>query len=120
MKPWKGRALLGIGVLHSIYGFVEFSVPLTTLVREGLFNTVNGQPVREAALWFLFSGFALMILGALVDWIERRPLPLPGFLRWSLSILTLLGCLIMPRSGFWLLIIPVAGFFRKENGTIVT
>ena len=34
---------------------------------SGLFNTVNGQPVREAAFWFLFSGFALMILGALVD-----------------------------------------------------
>ena len=71
MKAWIGKSIVAIGVIHSIFGFVAFRSTIGTLLGEGLFNTVNQQSDREAVFWFLVTGFALLIVGALVNWIER-------------------------------------------------
>jgi hypothetical protein len=115
MKAWIGKSLLVIGALHSIFGFVVFRGVLGDLVREGLFNTVNIQADRNAAFWFLFGGFTLMIIGGLVDWAERKKIALPPFLTWSFLVLTAAGCVIMPRSGFWMLFVPIAGLLYRAR-----
>ncbi len=92
MKAWIGKTLIGIGVVHSVGGFMFFRPTLGVLLNEGLFNTitVGGDPAREAAFWFLFGGFMLMIIGGLVDRLEHLGEPLPIFLGWSFAALTLL------------------------------
>ncbi|MBW2075790.1 MAG: hypothetical protein JRI58_13785 [Deltaproteobacteria bacterium] len=117
MKAWIGKSIVAIGILHSIVGFVVFYDILSLLISERLFNTVtlNRQPDREAAFWFLFTGFAILIIGALVDWIERKNVGIPAFLSWSFLAVTAMGALIMPMSGFWLLLIPTAGLFRWQR-----
>ncbi|MCP4539668.1 MAG: molecular chaperone GroEL [Chloroflexi bacterium] len=117
MKAWIGKALIGIGVVHSIGGFLFFGPILSALFNEGLFNTitVSGDIGREAAFWFLFGGFMVMIIGGLVDRLERLGEHLPAFLGWSFAALTILGAIIMPASGFWLLIIPTIGMIRRRN-----
>jgi hypothetical protein len=57
------------------------------------------------------TGFSLMIVGGLIDWIERKGLELPPFLKWSLLALTIIGCCMVPSSGFWLLLIPSIGMY---------
>ena len=109
---WIGRAILGIGVIHTMFGLWFMRRTLAELLAEGLFNTVHGQPTREATFWFLFTGFALLVLGALVHWLETRGIAMPAFLGWSLLVLTAAGIFVMPASGFWLLLAPVAGLFR--------
>ncbi len=120
MKAWIGKALIGIGVAHSIGGFAWFWPILGVLVDEGLFNTivVNGNPEREAAFWFLFAGFALMFIGSLVDRLERLDEGIPLFVGWGFAVLTVLGAMIMPASGFWLLIIPTIGMIRRRRPLI--
>jgi hypothetical protein len=115
MKAWIGKSVLVIGILHSIFGFVVFRGILGDLVGEGLFNTVDIQPDRNAAFWFLFGGFALLIIGGLIDWAEKKKLALPSFLKWSFAVLTVVGCVIMPKSGFWMLIIPTVGLFLRRS-----
>jgi hypothetical protein len=96
-------------------GFLVFADALDLLIKEGLFNTVrlDGEPYRQAAFWFMYTGFSLLILGFLVDWIERRNIGIPGFLSWALLAAAASGAFIMPVSGFWLLLVPTIGLFRR-------
>jgi len=116
MKAWIGKSIIVIGILHSIVGLVAFRDILLLLINERLFNTITltNTPQRGEAFWFLFTGVSLIIVGALVDWIERRDIGLPGFLVWSFILITGVGALIMPVSGFWLLLIPTFGFLRRR------
>ncbi|UOQ71804.1 DUF6463 family protein [Hymenobacter cellulosilyticus] len=114
MKRWIGRTLLGIGLLHTVFAIVVFSPIWAALVREGLLNTVNQQPLREAAYWFLFFGFVVLLLGALIDWCEAQGSRLPVFLGWGLLAMTIVGVVVMPVSGMWLALIPAIGLIRQQ------
>ncbi|MCP4654925.1 MAG: hypothetical protein GY856_05845 [bacterium] len=115
MKAWIGKFLFGIGVIHSLFGFVFMRSTLAVLWSEGLFNTVNGQPGREAVFWFLYTGFLLLIMGALVDRLEKSGFGIPPFLAWSFLALTVIGAVVMPISGLWLLVPPVVGMFVRAR-----
>ena len=117
MKAWIGKTLIGIGVVHSIGGLLFFRPTLSILLNEGLFNTitVGGDLAREAAFWFLFGGFTLMIIGGLVNRLEYLGEHLPAFLGWSFAVLTILGVIIMPASGFWLLVLPTIAMIRRSS-----
>lgn len=73
--------LLGIGLLHSLVGFSGGRKLLTEIAREGFWGTVqlgSAPPSRPLLLWFLVSGFVLLMLGHLALWVEwhaRHPLP---------------------------------------------
>jgi hypothetical protein len=113
MRSWIGKSVVFIGVVHSVFGFVVFRSTLGELVGEGLVNTVNGQPEREFAFWFLFFGFMAIIAGALIDWCERNFGVLPGFLGWSLLALTVVCVGIMPVSGAWAIFVPAIGAIMR-------
>jgi len=115
MRAWIGKTLFGVGVIHSVFGFVFMRSTLAVLWSEGLFNTVNGQPRREAAFWFLYTGFLLLILGALIDRLERSGFGIPPFLAWSFLVLTVIGGVVMPISGLWLLVPPLVGMFVRAR-----
>jgi hypothetical protein len=104
-----------IGVIHSAFGFWLLRDTVAELIREGLFNTVNGQPMREAAFWFLFFGFLVIILGSVLDFSESQGLPLPRFLSWCTLVFIVCAVFIMPVSGFWLVLVPVIGLFRYHT-----
>ena len=119
MLAWIGKSIIFIGIIHSIFGFVVFRSTIAELFREGVVNTVNGQPDREFAFWFLFFGFMAIIAGALTDWCERRFGRLPGFLGWSLLAMTVALVTIMPISGAWMLFVPsVAAIFRSRSSAM--
>ncbi len=119
MKRWVGRSIVAIGLLHTVFGLVGFRNILAMLLREGIFNTVNGQPDREMAFWFIFFGFLLIVFGALIDWCESKGIKLPLFLGWGLLTITIIGVMLMPVSGFWLVIIPSIGAIRNKALSVV-
>ena len=117
MRVWIGKSIVIIGVIHSIFGFVFFRSTIAELFGDGLINTVNGQPMREAVFWFIFAGFLMILFGMLVDWCERKGLELPKFLGWSLLIFTISVVTIMPISGGWLMFIPAIGAIIKTHNS---
>ncbi len=119
MQVWIGKSIMIIGAIHSAFGFVVFRSILAEIIGEGLVNTVNGQPLREFAFWFLVFGFLAIIFGALVDWCERQGVKLPKFFGWSLLALTLIVVTIMPISGGWLLLIPAIGAILRSRPSIL-
>jgi hypothetical protein len=114
MKSWIGIAIVIIGIIHIVVGFLLIGQVGLELIQEGLFNTIHGEPMREAFFWFTFSGFCLIILGQTVHWMESRSIQVPAFLGWSLFGITLLTVCIMPVSGAWLMFIPVYGLIRNK------
>ncbi len=116
MKAWIGKVLFFIGILHTTAGVSIYKAVLGTILSEKLFNTITtieGYD-RQAAFWFLYAGFMLMVLGVLINWFENNKQNVPRFVEWSLAIITITGIIMMPGSGFWFLILPAAGLFYRR------
>jgi len=116
MKAWIGKAIIGVGIIHTIFGLLGFRKTLGTLFQEGLFNTVNGQVEREFVFWFLALGIFAILLGLLVDWCEKNALRLPSYFSWAFLFIISLFVFIMPISGGWLLFIPAIGMILRTRG----
>jgi len=112
---WIGKWIFAVGVIHLSFGLAFMHETLALLWSERLWNTVNGQPPREAVFWFLCTGVMLLIVGVLVNQAEGKGLGIPRFVTWSFVALTLIGVLVMPISGIWLLIPPVAGMVTRRR-----
>lgn len=72
LVPW---ILLGVGILHSLAGFSSSWPTLKEIAGEGFWNTIHtdeSPASRSLILWFLVSGFVLMILGHLAWWVEKK------------------------------------------------
>lgn len=119
MRAWIGKSILLIAAIHTIFGFIVFRPIIADLFTNGVFNTVNGQLDRESVFWFIMSGLSWFLLGGLVNHFEKFGLDLPGFFGWGLLVMTLLGIVVMPISGFWLLFVPslgaISGTRRKSE-----
>ncbi len=117
MTRWIGRWMMVVGVVHCLFGFVFLGGYLSPILAEGVFNTVNGQPERELVVWFLVTGFLLILLGLMIDRSEARGVGWPAALAWGFAALTLAILVIMPISGGWLLVPAAIGLIvRRPRG----
>ncbi len=104
MKRWIGPLLMATAVLHTVVGFIFFAVPLADVMRAGVLNAVDPHYDRAAAIWFLLFGALLWLLGMLAQWSVQQTGTVPASLGWGLAILGLVGVVLMPVSGFWLVL----------------
>jgi len=122
VKWWKysGIFLIATGILHSVVGIVMGKDYLWDIIKKGLFNTVQDDDFAcGLVFWFLVCGILLIILGHLLHYyIKKEQQPAPNILGYWLLGLGIIGCIIMPVSGFWLFI-PQAFIilFAKPAGT---
>jgi hypothetical protein len=99
-----GNLLIATGVLHNIIGFVMGWNVLADIVKSGFVNSIHEEMDRNAIFWFLFGGFAMIMLGKLMQDYIKAGSSLPKWLGVSLLVLSLTGAIMMPVSGFWLVI----------------
>lgn len=117
-----GNLLIATGVLHNLIGFVMGWSVLTDIVRSGFINSINEQMDRNAVFWFLFGGFTMIMLGKLMQDYLEADWQLPKWLGLSLLALSLIGCIMMPVSGFWLVVpqaILILNTHKKRRGHLV-
>lgn len=114
MTRWVGRWIILVGVVHCIFGAVVFFEPLSEIVRDGIWNAVDGYPGRPLAFWFEFLGLLTILFGATVDRIEKDRGRFPAFLSYGFLIMTMLGILTMPTGGGWLLLPAAIGLMLKK------
>jgi Family of unknown function (DUF6463) len=115
-RVWIGYWLLAVAVLHTIYAGVFFGKTFLDIAGRGLIDTVGRDPQIGAPVWFALCGFAFALFGMAVTNIERRgqhsslrPLGLGMFL------LSVLGLILMPASGFWLCLPPAIAMMLKPK-----
>lgn len=116
VRPWIGKYIAGIGILHTGFGLVLFHGVFGRLITDGLISSVYRQPERGFAFWFVATGLFWILLGALIDHYEGEGRPLPGFLGWALGAITVVGATINPMSGWWLFFVPTTALlYRSRN-----
>ncbi|MFV0252468.1 MAG: DUF6463 family protein [Beutenbergiaceae bacterium] len=117
MRRWIGRWIMVVALLHIALGFVMFTEPWIELTQAGFVDAAAASPMRGKAVWYGLFGVLLFVLGASIDALERARQALPATATIGLLVLVLLGIVLMPLSGFWL-VVPPAGValvtrFRK-------
>lgn len=105
---------------HVLVGLVLFREPLAAIWRDGIINSIGPQFLpgaeswlgsvrppfeRAAAFWFVLFGPLLWMIGQVVRRAAERSDPqLLRIIAWDLLGIGIVGVVIMPISGFWLMI----------------
>lgn len=114
-RRWIGRVIIAISILHTIFAFAVFWPQIQEMVATGLFNSVEEDPIRGAVAWFFFAGMFMASTGLAVDLLERNNVG--NTLRATgifLLLTTILGIVMMPASGFWLILVPSIAMIWKR------
>jgi hypothetical protein len=102
-RPWIGRWLVGVAVLHTVFAVVVFHAPLWDMAQRGVFDTVGQNPTAAATAWFVLFGFLMGLLGLATTPLERHDdRNAMQVLGVGVLVLCSLGLVLMPASGFWL------------------
>ncbi len=117
MRRWIGRWLMGVAALHTVFGLVVFAAPLRETAAAGFWNALGaGDPMRNLAFWFLVAGALTALVGYLADWIERATGgALPRALGWALLAIALVGVILVPALGFWLVLPAAIGILARPH-----
>ena len=112
-RIWIGRWLLWVAALHTIVAGIFFGKVFLGVMQRGVFNAVGRDPLTSAAVWFLLFGAGLALLGMAINALEQSEnFASARALGLGTALLTLLGIVLMPMSGFWLAIPPAIGLLR--------
>jgi hypothetical protein len=116
-QVWIGRWLMAVAALHTVVGVVMGAPILVDIAQRGVFNTVTDErPLVGMVTWFLLFGALLALLGMAIDSLERSA-QFPGAraLGIGTTLMTLVGVILMPVSGFWLAFPPAIALMRIEK-----
>ena len=103
--------LLAVAALHAAFGSWVGRHALLAVARDGFVNAVDPHLDRTLVFWFLLMSPFLWIVGRFALWLAaegRRP---PAWLGRSLLALALVGAVLMPVSGFWLILPPATSLW---------
>lgn len=107
-----GRLLVLIGSLHLIGGWVGRD-PLRRIAERGFWSQadsavgrVAGMADQELVFWFLLWGIVTILLGQLTIAIEKRVGRAPRWFGAELLVVNLVCCVLMPKGGFWWVLLP--------------
>ena len=113
MRKVNGHLLIFSGFFHMLLGVLSGFGQLKFIVSYGIWNALGQQSQSQclaslgcaqanALWWFVSWGAMLVILGAVVFWVERcLHQRVPTAVACLLFFLCLLSAILMPVSGFW-------------------
>ena len=114
MKQWIGRWLMVVAVIHIVAAVAIYHRIFGLIGERGVFNTVAGDPVIGAFVWSLFFGCVAFCGGLAVDAVEKSSGAIPKTLGWILIVIALVGIVLVPVSGFWLVFPPAVGILLRK------
>jgi hypothetical protein len=108
MKKISGFALIITGLLHSLLalllpGAVGFSGIWQEIIDVGVIDAAKSDSLGIwGYYWFLMSGFIMILLGFLCQWVENQlNASLPWFIGWGLLLIAGFGIVLDIDTGFW-------------------
>ncbi len=107
MKLWKysGTFLVITGILHTIVAILINRNTYLEILKSGLININSKDQTLGFSFWFFMAGILLIFWGATIQYyIKKEQKPAPLFLGYAMLAFAIIGCLMIPSSGFWLLI----------------
>ena len=128
LTRWIPRLIVGVACLHTLFGLIVLpayldSNPLTGIADDGFVDTIDGNEEREATFWFLATGVVWFNVGHLTHWVIRRTGRIPALVGWWTLGLAVPSLVLLPASGFWLLLavgaLALVAARRDDRATIV-
>ena len=102
---YSGLLLIITGIIHTIFALVSFGNIYLNIIHDRLANVTSHDNARSFAFWFLVCGIFVILSGTILQHYQKREQkPAPLSLGYSLLVLSVIGCIIEPISGFWLFI----------------
>ncbi|WP_339862911.1 DUF6463 family protein [Paremcibacter congregatus] len=112
-RRWIGRCIMIVAVIHMAFTYILAPGLFPEIIATGVLNSVTAE--NAAGVWFFLFGLPLFLIGLVVNWAEKDDrISLPCSLTWGLLGLTFLGIILMPASGFYLLIPALIGLSAKN------
>lgn len=105
MGRMAGWLLMAIGLAHVALFLWLGRGPILGVVQAGFFRALFPHHDRLEIFWSLCFGVVAFFLGQLISWSEAKGVRTPAVLGWELLALGLLGAVLMPVSGWWLVIV---------------
>ena len=100
--------LIGTGIIHCGLGLAvpELRNPLFRSIRDisVAVPDVNERYARECCFWFQFAGVMMIVQGCYIGSSSRESKEPPKWFGWALSAIGIAGAILMPTSGFWLIL----------------
>lgn len=116
MKKVSGYLLIGLGVLHTLVGLAAGWDQVKKIISYGVWNALGKQSQIHcmknigclqvnSIWWFISWGLMLILFGILCTWIEvSLKKAIPTFIAWLLLLISSICAILIPASGFWLVI----------------
>jgi len=118
MKNWQGNWIITVAACHTIFALIMFSGEYSALYNNGIINSLTTDS-SAAAVWFFLFGQILFIVGLLIKHFDPQNNRLiPCSILLNLLLLTLVGIIIMPTSGFWLVFPPIISLLVKHRKNV--
>ena len=114
-RPGVGTMLLGLAVLHVVFGLIAFRRPLGDMLSDGLVNSTGDDDTRGFAAWFIAAGVGFGCIGLVCRQLERHHVPIPRSLGRALVVWAAAGAAVTPASGYWLLFVPAVAILRQAD-----
>ena len=113
-RVWIGRWLMFVAVAHTVVAGILFGPVLMRVLELGLFNAVGRDPATQAAVWFLITGAVLALLAYAITALEHgQQFAVLRKLGAGMLALSVLGIVLMPTSGFWLVVPAAIALLRR-------
>lgn len=97
--------LSATGIIHIIVAITQEWNIYKELFFDGLINSIGDNLQKALSFWFFIIGIILIVFGQTLQYyINKEQMPAPLFLGYSLFVFSIVGCFIVPLSGFWLFI----------------
>ena len=113
-RIWIGHWLMFVAFGHTVVAGILFRPALMQIIKSGVFNTVGHNPAAQAAVWFLICGAVLALLAQAITALERcQQLAVLRKLGVGMLALCAVGLVLMPTSGFWLVVPAAIALLRR-------
>ncbi len=111
-----GRLLIATAVAHAVVAVAVYRRPLKAIWNDGIVNAVMPNYDRRAAVWFLLFAPVLFGLGQITNRaVERGDARILRIVAWNFLCIGVPGALLIPRSGFWILLGLVLPLLRAAS-----
>lgn len=115
-KSWIGYWICFVALLHTIASFIFFMPAYQEIWQRGVVNAIGRNVIPALGIWFLLFGVVLALLGLCVTSLEKhQAYESARTLAVGLFLMSLLGVILMPDSGFWLMFPAAFALFRRAS-----
>ncbi|WP_120496156.1 DUF6463 family protein [Kiloniella sp. EL199] len=116
-QRWVGRWIMAVAITHIVLTFILFPTQIAFIFMNGFFDMGITNYEISNTVWFFFFGMPLFLVGLMIDRDEKKNTmpPFQEVLLFTLVCMTALGIMLIPASGFWLMVPAVFGFYLKNK-----